>query len=331
MSNDTNKTGSWPAELYETTVDVIGIPYNFGQQKHGTQKGPQKIRAAGLIDNIREFGFKVHDKGDLKFEEFANDPTVNNIRRPKCVGAANRKIAESVSDSLKDGHVCVTLGGDHSLAIGSIYGHAQAEPDLGVIWIDAHADLNTPLTSPTGNVHGMPLSFLVHELKDYIPKGTPEFDWVQPWKNLSYIALRDLDEGEKQIIDDYGVKAYMMSDVTEQGIGKIVDLAIEAVSSGNPKRPIHLSFDIDALDPVAAPSTGTAVPGGLSLREGVYITEKIAATGRLQVMDLAEVNPELGSAADQLTTVQSACEIIEAWFGKRSRKFIRPGYSIPRP
>jgi arginase len=327
---------SWPATLYNTEIDIIGVPYNFGQPKLGVSSGPKRIREAGLVQQIKNLGFKVHDKGDLKFEEFKDDPVVGNVRKPKSVGTANKQIANSVAESLRNGSVCLTLGGDHSMAIGSILGHTEVEPNIGVIWIDAHADINPPLASPSGNAHGMPLAFLVHELREYIPKDIPGFDWIKPCihlKDITYIALRDLDEAEKDIIDKFQVKAFTMNDVTEFGIAKVVQMAINAISncSTDANRPIHLSFDIDALDPNDAPSTGTTVPGGLSLREGVYITEHVAATGRLQVMDMAEVNPELGSEADQLVTLQSACEVIGAWFGKRSRKLLTPGYSIPRP
>lgn len=324
----------WPVNLYDTETDVIGIPYNFGQPKGGVEHGPRRMREAGIIEQLVQLKFPINDKNDIVFEEFLDDPSFGNIKRPRCVGRANKKISEAVSASLRAGHQCLTLGGDHSLAIGSIHGHAQVQPDLGVIWIDAHADINPPLLSPSGNAHGMPLAFLVKELRDQIPKDVPEFDWIQPCislKDLTYIALRDLDHAEKEIIEEYDVKAFTMDDVTEFGIAKITQLAIDAVSTGDSRRPIHLSFDIDALDSTVAPSTGTPVIGGIDLREGIHIVSSVAATGRLTVMDLVEVNPELGSSVDQDNTLRAACELVGAWFGKRSRHLLTPGQAMVKP
>jgi len=327
------KSKPWPCCMYDIQTCVIGIPYNYGQPKLGVSNGPSRMREYGVIKSIEEMGFKVSDAGDMKFEDVPDDSPYANVKRPRAVGRANKLIAQQVASALEQGGVCLTLGGDHSLAIGSIIGQSRVQLDFGVIWIDAHADINPPQASYSGNAHGMPLAFLVKELQDLIPADIPEFDWIKPCigaKDIAYIGLRDLDPAEKKIIDDYNITAFTMHDVIELGLSKVVQLAIAAVSNNN-SRPLHLSFDIDALDPTFAPSTGTPVPGGLTLREGVYITEQVAATGLLTVMDVVEVNPELGSAVDQQTTLQSALEVIGGWFGRRSRKQLTPGYTIPRP
>jgi len=179
----------------------------------------------------------------------------------------------------------------------------------------------------------MPLAFLIKDLAHLIPPNIPEFDWVEPClgiNDVAYIGLRDLDSAEKQIIKEYGMSAYTMHDVMEHGIGEIVRRAIADVSH-NYSRPIHLSFDIDGLDPTVAPSTGTPVPGGLELAQGVYIVEKVAETGLMTMMDLVEVNPELGTEADQRKTMDAASEIIGAWYGRRSKLQIAPDYKIPSP
>lgn len=310
-------------------VDVIGIPYSFGQPKGGVEHGPKRMREAGIIKQLN--GLKVNDLGDLIFEKITEDPAFNNIKRPRAVGKANKQISDAVAKSVEQQHVCLTLGGDHSLAIGSIHGHAQGHPNIGVIWIDAHADINPPLRSPSGNIHGMPLAFLVSELKDIIPEGLPGFEWVKPCmsckKDLSYIGLRDVDEAEEEVIAEHNVKAYRITDVRKEGIEKIVKMAIEAVMSNDPTgtRQIHLSFDIDALDPTVAPSTGTAVPGGLTMEEGIHIVRTVAATGKLAVMDIVEVNPGLGSLEDQEATLKAANKLVAAWLSPRDRH-LAPGH-----
>ncbi|ESN94633.1 hypothetical protein HELRODRAFT_68856 [Helobdella robusta] len=261
------------------------------------------------------------------------DDRVSNVKRAKSVGKANEQIAKVVEQSISQNHFCVALGGDHSIAIGTIIGHARAHPNLAVVWIDAHADLNPPLASPSGNSHGMPVSFLLRELVEYIPKDLPGFEWAKPClgvKDIVYIGLRDLDEAEKALIEKHNILAFTMREVTELGVDAVVRAAIKYISPSG-TRPIHLSFDIDGLDPTDAASTGTPVPGGLLLREGVYITESLAATGHLQMIDMVEVNPTLGSSKEQVRTLQSACEIIGACFGKRNRKLMSPGYIIPKP
>jgi arginase len=184
-----------------------------------------------------------------------------------------------------------------------------------VIWIDAHADLNTVETTESGNIHGMPVSFLLG-----IGSKIPEFGWVKPalrTDRIVYIGLRDVDAGEKRLLREHGIKAFSMTDVDRHGIGRVVELALDAVNPGR-DRPIHLSFDVDALDPTVAPSTGTPVRGGLTFREGHYICEAIYETGLLVAMDLMEVNPSLLSDADVATTVAVGCSLIRSAMGMPS-------------
>jgi len=325
--------GKWIKSRYSVETKVIGISYNYGQPKAGVCNGPRRMREYGIIQSISDMGFPITDLGDITFDDVKNDTPVSNVRRPRAIGLSNKLIADKVAEVLEGGSVCLTLGGDHSLAIGSIMGQARVQPDFGVIWVDAHADINPPLVSESGNTHGMPLAFLLHELQGLIPKHIPEFEWIKPCMHatdLAYIGLRDLDPAEKEILEDNNIAAFTILDVMELGLPHVVQEAIRVVSQGR-ERPIHLSFDIDALDPSVAPSTGTPVPGGLTLREGVYITEKIASTGHLTVMDLVEVNPELGSKADQESTLQAAQEVIGGWFGKTNKKQLVPGYCIPKP
>lgn len=316
----------WLKELEKTEIDVVGFPCNFGQGKQGTEKGPSKLREHGLIRQIGEMGFRVNDKGDLGLKDYG-EGTFENVKKSKSVGEANKLLADAVEESLRAKNFCAAVGGDHCMAIGSIIGHARVQPNLGVIWVDAHADINPPPASLSGNAHGMPLAFLVHELQHLVPK-LPGFEWVKPCihaRDIAYIGLRDVDDAEKEIIEKYKIKAFTMTDIVEMGITKVVQEAIRAISPSQ-KKPIHLSFDIDGLDPRDAASTGTPVPGGLMLREGVYIVETVASTGHLQMIDLAEVNPLLGSPEEQLRTLESACEIVGACFGKRNRRRLTKGF-----
>ncbi|XP_069118522.1 arginase-1-like [Argopecten irradians] len=313
-------------------IGVIGIPFSKGQSRHGTDLAPQRFRDAGLIKKLEEQGINVTDYGDLPLETHPDDLQIGLTKNPKTVGAASEMIAKSVENILKENKTVLALGGDHSMAIGSIYGHWKAQPDVVIIWIDAHADINTPLTSGSGNMHGMPLSFLIKELDSYMPE-LPGLEYVKPCisaKNLAYIGLRDVDPGERKIIEMLGIPAYSMQEVDKFGIKEVVEMALKAVDPTGQK-PIHLSFDVDALDPTLIPSTGTPVHGGLSLREGLYIAEEMAATGRMSVVDIAEVNPMLGDDTDVAKTLDMTLEIIQRCCGRRRRGAYPPGYTVPVP
>jgi arginase len=199
------------------------------------------------------------------------------------------------------------------LALGTISGTLDTYPDACVVWVDAHADINTVETTPSGNLHGMPLSFLLG-----IGTRIPEFSWVKARlkpERLVYIGLRDLDQGEKRILKENGIKGFSMYDVDRFGIGNVVEMALNHV---NPERnlPIHLSFDVDALDPSVAPSTGTPVRGGLTYREGHYICEAIHETGLLVALDLMEINPSLLDSESAKQTLAVGCSLVRAALGE---------------
>lgn len=182
-----------------------------------------------------------------------------------------------------------------------------------MIWVDAHADINTVETTDSGNIHGMPVSFLLG-----LGSKVSEFEWIKPTltpERIVYIGLRDVDAGEKQILRENGIKAFSMHDVDKHGIGKVVEMALDLVNPDR-TRPIHLSFDVDALDPTVAPSTGTPVRGGLTFREGHYICEAVHETGLLVALDLVEVNPSLADAASVLQTVTVGCSLVRSALGK---------------
>ncbi|KAF2739530.1 Ureohydrolase [Polyplosphaeria fusca] len=303
-------------------LGVVAVGFSGGQPKPGVDAAPMALIEAGLIQQLEEdLEFKVAFDGQVhSYSEIlpTDDPPFRNMKRPKFVSAVTNEVSNQVYNYAKDGKLVLTLGGDHSIAIGTVAGTARAirerlGKEIAVIWVDAHADINTPESSESGNIHGMPVSFLTglatEEREDI-------FGWLKPHHQLStkklvYIGLRDIDKGEKKILKEHGIKAFSMHDIDRHGIGKVMDMALGWIGSDT---PIHLSFDVDALDPMWAPSTGTPVRGGLTLREGDFIAECVAETGSLIALDLVEVNPSLDEhgASD---TVRAGCSIVRCALG----------------
>ncbi|KAF2274820.1 Ureohydrolase [Westerdykella ornata] len=282
-------------------LGVVAVGFSGGQPKPGVDAAPMALIQAGLIQQLREdleynvsYDGEVHNFSEMLPED---DPDYRGMKRPKFCSAVTREVSEQVYKYSMQGKLVLTLGGDHSIAIGTISGSARAVRErlgreLAVIWVDAHADINTPESSESGNIHGMPVSFLTGLAKD---EHEETFGWLKEHhllspKKLVYIGLRDIDKGEKKILRELGIKVFTMHDIDRHGIGKVMDMAVGWIGSDT---PIHLSFDVDALDPLWAPSTGTPVRGGLTLREGDFICECLAETGSLVAVDLVEVNPSL--------------------------------------
>lgn len=277
---------------------------------------------SGLVNDLThdlkydvKYDNKVHAYGDLMPDD---DPDHRNMKKPRAVSAVTKKLSTQVYEHSREGRFVLTLGGDHSIAIGTISGTAKATRerlgrDIAVIWVDAHADINTPETSDSGNIHGMPVSFLTGLARD---EPDAPFGWLKDEHRFSpsklvYIGLRDVDRGEKKILKEHNIKAFSMHDIDRHGIGKVMDMALGWIGSDT---PIHLSFDIDALDPMWAPSTGTAVRGGLTLREGDFIAECVHDTGSLIALDLVEVNPSLETQG-AAETVRAGVSIVRCALG----------------
>lgn len=300
------------------TASIVGCPFSGGQPKVGVDQGPIHLVEAGLIDQLKELGWNVKFDGHHQFEEIntASDPPIGKLKNPRYVSRVCQSVAQVVGEHAKNGEMPVTLGGDHSLAMGTISGTFEAYPDACVIWVDAHADINTAETTDSGNIHGMPVSFLLGlPGNDHKPN---EFGWVKPvlkTDRLVYIGLRDIDSGEKKILKDNNIRAFSMHEVDKYGIGKVVEMALDHVNP-NRDRPIHLSFDVDALDPSVAPSTGTPVRGGLTFREGHYICEALWETGLLVALDLMEVNPSLADDVSVQQTVAVGCSLVRSALGE---------------
>ncbi|XP_030626824.1 arginase-2, mitochondrial [Chanos chanos] len=315
------------------SVAILGAPFSKGQKRRGVEHGPKAIRDAGLVERLTNLEYPVHDFGDLSFQHLEKDEHFMHVPFPRTVGRANQLLSGAVSRAVGAGHTSVMLGGDHSLAIGSVAGHAQQCPDLCLIWVDAHADINTPLTSPSGNLHGQSVSFMLKELQDKMPD-VPGFSWMKPFlaaRDVVYIGLRDVDPGEHIILKNLGIQYFSMRDIDRMGIQRVMEVTLDHLLSRK-QRPIHLSFDIDAFDPSLAPATGTPVNGGLTYREGIYITEEIHNTGLLSAMDLVEVNPTLAAGPEAVeATASLAVDVIASSLGQTREGAHAAFREIPAP
>ena len=280
------------------TVQIVGVEVNDGQGHNGPQLAPDEIRKAGLLKVLEQLGWEVKDLGnithkDLEFEQPCDQIAYKfaEIKNSVEVGALCKKLHDKTKAIGVSRNFCLTLGGDHGLATGSISGLKAAYPNLKVIWVDAHADANTPETSPSGNYHGMPVAHLM----GWIGKGEVlGFDWFTPnfkSEDLVYIGLRDLDQQEKQLLKKNDIKCFTMHEVDKYSIGNVVDRALQYLDPECKDYPIHISFDIDSIDPILVHATGTKARGGLSCREAHYILREVTSTGNLVGLDLVEINP----------------------------------------
>ncbi|EIW84842.1 Ureohydrolase [Coniophora puteana RWD-64-598 SS2] len=312
MSSPANKFLSSPK-----TVAIVGCPFGGGgiPTKAGVDKGPSHIVDAGLVTQLEELGWKVEFDGHQRFESLVpeNDPPIGKLKNPRTVSAVCESVAKVVGGHARAGRLPVSLGGDHSLAMGTISGTLDAYPDACVIYVDAHTDINTVATTDSGNMHGMPVSFLMG-----LSSGVDAFAWLKGAlrpERMVYIGLRDLDASEKRILRENSIRAFSMRDVDRHGICRVVGMALDRVNPDR-DRPIHLSFDIDALDPSVAPSTVLPVQGGLTFREGHSVCDAIHETGLLVALDLVEVNPSIGDVKDVQQTVRVACSLIRTALGE---------------
>ena len=310
------------------TVQVIGVPLDHGAGRRGVGMGPSALRVAGLVPAIERLGHKVLDRGDLMIPSPETEPPGQaKAKFLPLVARTCGALAAQVEEVLAQGGFPLVLGGDHSIAIGTVSGLAsflrrgsgpqarQAEPGsrLGLIWFDAHGDINTPSTSPSGNIHGMPVACLLGygdspaELCAIGGEGPK----VHPAR-FAQIGLRDLDEVEKRHLRETGVHAFTMADIDKRGMASVMAAALELATRGTDM--LHVSFDIDAIDPGVAPGTGTPKLGGLTYREAHLALEMIAESGRLTSLELVEVNPIL-DVRNQ--TAELAVELIGSALGKR--------------
>lgn len=305
-------------------VSIVLAPFSGGQGKPGVENGPKYLLKHGIESDLAELDWKVSVENPLNNEVIVKrmlEDTVKDsygrIKRPNLVGEATELIYKSVKKSLDEGKFPLTLGGDHSIAIGTVSAVVEKFPDVGLLWIDAHADINTMESTSSGNLHGCPVSFLLglHKGKD-----CPDaLKWVpgnlKPEK-IAYIGLRDVDAAEKKILKDLGIKAFSMYHVDRFGINAVIEMALKAVNpDGN--SPVMCSYDVDAVDPLYVPATGTPVRGGLTLREALYLPERLAETGKLVALDVVECNPDLAvHDLHVVDTISAGCAIARCALGE---------------
>ncbi len=277
-------------------VGIIGVPLDFGAEKAGVGLGPAAVRIARLSERIETLGYRVNDTGDIHIGiPLAKPAHGEPLRYLREVKAACEGLAERVEDMMEKCDVPLVIGGDHSISIGSISGvasyfHKKGQNQLGLIWVDAHADMNTPETTPSGNIHGMPLATLLGygtpeltNIAGFSPKLEPQF--------CVHLGARDIDAGERSLIKQLGLRFITMREIDERGMNACIDEAVAIASRA--AAGFHLTLDIDSLDPTDAPGSGTIVRGGLTYREAHLAMEKIAEIGKMRSMDIVEINTTL--------------------------------------
>jgi arginase len=302
--------------MHPSRLSIIGAPLDLGQDRRGVDMGPSAIRVANVNRRLASIGYDVEDLGNVPVEQAESLPAApEHAKYLPQIAATCRKLAQTVEKTVDGGRVPIVLGGDHSIAIGTVAGVSQhfkkQLQKVGLLWIDAHADMNTPETTPSGNVHGMPLACCVGmgpaELTG-IAGPPPMIDAV----HVAVVGLRDVDVLEKPHVRDSGVKAFTMRHIDERGLRAIMEDALRIVSTGT--AGFHLSLDMDFVDPAHAPGVGTPVRGGATYREAHLAMEMICDSGAMVSMDVVEVNPVI----DEVNrTADLAVELIMSAMGKR--------------
>jgi arginase len=299
-----------------THIAIIGAPLDLGQDRRGVDMGPSALRVASLNSRIASLGYEVEDWGNIPVEQKEAAPEGQpSAKYLAQIAQASTLLAARVDQALSRHRMPLVLGGDHSVAIGTVTGvashyRALSQP-IGLIWLDAHADMNTPESSPSGNIHGMPLACILGtgprdlaELGGFRPKVSPG--------NTVIVGLRDVDAAEKPQVRDSGIRAFTMRDIDERGLRAVMEEAIRLASEGT--AGIHLSLDMDFCDPADAPGVGTPVRGGATYREAHLAMEMICDSRRMISMEVVEVNPVID---ERNRTADFAVELIMSGLGKR--------------
>ena len=297
-------------------IHLLGVPMDLGSGRRGVDMGPSAIRIAGVAGKLTELGHRVIDDGDVVIKNMEELKVGSERARylPE-IARASAIIARKVERIVGLGHFPLVLGGDHSIAIGTVSGLAATARSqgkkLGVLWIDAHGDINTPETSPSGNIHGMPLATLLGFGAGELTSIAGADAKVSPG-NVALVGIRSLDSGEKKRLKETGVQVHTMSDIVRHGVPWIMKKALARVTDGTDF--VHVSVDLDAVDPSVAPGVGTPVKGGLDYREAHLIMETIADAGVMTSLEVVEVNPILDAGN---ASAEFAVELVQSAFGKK--------------
>lgn len=296
------------------TISLIGAPIEEGSGRRGAAMGPTALRIAGIDTMLTDLGYMVVDEGDLRpvpARDLASHPRANNLQ---AVAAFTRALDGAVHEAARAGRLPITLGGDHALAMGTVSGMARYAHEVGrplfVLWLDAHADFNSPDTSPSGNMHGMPVAFFCGQA-EFAPILDRNRPLVDP-RNVFQVGIRSVDEREREEIAEHGVNVYDMRAVDETGMARIMHEILDTVSHADGL--LHVSFDVDFLDPEIAPGVGTTVPGGATFREAHLIMEMLCDSGLVSSLDLVELNPFLD---DRGKSARILVELTASLFGRR--------------
>jgi arginase len=285
---------------------------DLGADRRGVDMGPAAIRYAGVIKRLTSLGYEVKDFGDISVPHFEEiHPEHHSLKYLREITDVSTRLADLIDERMNEGYFPLILGGDHSISIGSIAGIARHKKKMGLIWFDAHGDLNTAETTPSGNIHGMPLAVALGfghpdltRIGGFSPKINPE--------NVVIIGARDLDPGEKELIKKLGIKVFTMHEVDRLGMTYVMEETLKIVTNGTDG--VHLSLDLDGLDPLYAPGVGTPVVGGLTYRESHLAMEMLAESNALTSAEFVEVNPILDK---QNTTAKTAVALIGSLFGEK--------------
>lgn len=270
-------------------ISIIGVAIDLGAGTPGVSLGPSAIRYAGVTDKLTQIGYNVKDEGDILANKTISPLTDGiKLRYLDEVARVNTELCNKVSNIMSEGRFPLVLGGDHSIAIGTIAGVLQHKKNLGVIWFDAHGDINTEETSPTGNIHGMPVAVSLGFGHERLTSIGGKDNKLQPEK-IVFIGCRDLDQGERKVLREKGITVFTMHEVDRYGMTEVIERALKIAGDGTDG--IHVSFDLDSMDPLYVEGTGTRVPGGLTYRESHLALEMIALSEKLVSAEFVEVNP----------------------------------------
>ncbi|HEX6882668.1 MAG TPA: arginase [Planctomycetota bacterium] len=297
-------------------VGFLGVPMDLGGGLRGVDMGPSAIRIAGLGRRVQSLGLEFEDLGNVPvLRSEGKEPKNERAKFLESIASCCRRLRGRIERLLEEGGFPLVVGGDHSIACGTVAGisshYHKKKKKIGLIWFDAHADMNTPETSPTGNVHGMPLGSILGYGPEALTKLGERFPMVDPERAV-LIGIRDVDPGERALAKECGIKCYSMRELDILGMDRVMKEALEIVTRGTVG--FHLSFDMDGLDPYEAPGVGTPVTGGVTQREGHLLLEHAAESGKLLGLEFTEINPILD---ERNRTAEMAVALVMSGLGKR--------------